>query len=180
MKRTFFFLFVLLLAWGAYESIDGWRTAHPSIEWVPGESETFSVMIPSRWKVRPSDSSSGDSSTSVGDRSAWDLQIEDQTPLARSLDDIVGEIRGGQKDASAEERVVLENGVEARTWTDYFSMVETAVKVRRYAFQAPNGRIYYAQHWVPPNWKGAWFYNRTYRRILGSMKFKDAAPPKKG
>lgn len=56
-------------------------------------------------------------------------------------------------------------------------MVEFGSQYRVYAFKAPNGHIYSATHDVPQGWKYEWRYNRLFRRILGSMKFKDAPAP---
>lgn len=166
----------LPLLYAAYEYADGWRVAHPRIDWVKDEAATFTALVPSRWKLK----TEGGTSVSLGEeRGLFQLNIGDETASGKTVDELVREGRSGGESASDVKAITLDNGVQARTWTDIMSMVEVGVEVRHYVFKAPNGRTYYAMHWLPPNWKGAWFYERVYRRVLGSMEFKAAAEPTK-
>jgi hypothetical protein len=178
-KRALIVALALLSGWGCYELIDGWRVAHTSVEWVQQESESFTVMCPSKWTVTPSESKKGDWTSTVGPkpRHAFDLTIEDATRFGKSPTEIMNSEK--ERDEGSGRKIVLANGVECMTWTHVLPHAHFGIPVRNYAFAAPDGRIYHASHWIPPNWKAAWFYDRVYRKLLGSMKFKDPAPAKK-
>jgi hypothetical protein len=179
LKRSLLLILALFAAWGCYELIDGWRVAHTSVDWVQQESESFTVMCPSRWSVTPSDSQKRDWTSTVGPRSrdAFDLHIEDVTRFGKSPSDIMNAQK--EKDAGSERTFVLANGIECLTWTHVMPTAHFGIPVRNFAFVASNGKIFLASHQIPPNWKAAWFYDKVYRQLLGSMKFKDAPAPKK-
>lgn len=186
-KKALIAVVGLCTALAGYEFIAGWNYVNQSVEWKLVSADSFTAECPAHWHTtehanhprldrrhmafdsRPQHPGDDSYERSLG--------IYDELTSTQDVDSLISEKRGRSKHSGPVRDVPLSNGIVAKSWTDVMPTVEIGIPFRTFVFKAPNGHIYTATHDIPQGWKHAWRYDRLFRRILGSMKFKDAPAP---
>lgn len=168
-------------------AIATYRSVSPTFTVRLVEMETYTAEVPTHW-----DDSSHETNPRLISKTSlriqthpvlederpleWSLRIEDRGPGV-SVETETQKLRPSS--ASPVEKFRFKNGITASTWDYVVPAAHLEIPFKNYVFQASNGHLYHASHMISPRWKERWRYNNLFRRVLGSMKFKDAPTPAK-
>lgn len=182
MKRG---LLVLSSALAVGWSYRVWRVVHP---WFPSqtvETSRYTADYPSHWdSVDAKDPRLGEEEITFinhrapapeldpWDRPRWRMTLRDEGRAFPTAEALADSLRKQEERPEPLEKVHLSNGVEALTWVERAASVDIPFSIRWYVFQAPDCRLFRAGHDVPLEWKTRLRYERLFRSILSSVRFK--------
>jgi hypothetical protein len=184
MNRRFWSIVIggILLIAAAW-TIQAWRYSNPSLEWIEIDGGSYSTSIPSHWKPDIIRTSSGTammlSRATPGQRDRHALTINDLGVMNGPVMEEIERLRSREIEPTSMKRIHLANGIEAVTWSASRPLtVEIGEYYQTYVLLGTNRRLYSSTYSLS-SFKRNWRSENLTRRILGSMKFKDAAPAKK-
>jgi len=177
---------VLALGAAAWWGLRVWRVIHPWFPQQSVETSLYTASYPSHWEpIDPKDPRLGEKELSFinhrgpapelepWDRPRWRMTLRDEGMSFPSAEALAEALRKQEEKPEPLSRVRLSNGVEALTWVERAASVDIPFSLRWYVFRSPEGRLFLAGHDVPSEWKARLRYERLFRGVLSSLRFKE-------